>query len=58
MLTLVADAADREVLRKARADRASRLIATCSDDGTNAEIGAQALKLNPAPSPSLQCWIQ
>ena len=43
---LAGDAADQSILRKARVDRASRLVVTCGKDGTNVDIASAASELS------------
>lgn len=56
---LIGDATETEVLRKAKIEKARTLIALCGDDGTNAEIAAQAaLALRvQKDGPFLNCFI-
>ena len=44
-IVLLGDAADEEVLEKARVHRAQCLISVCGDDGTNVEIAVHANQL-------------
>jgi hypothetical protein len=44
-IVFLGDATDREMLRKARVDKARYLISVCSDDGANVEVAAHAREL-------------
>jgi hypothetical protein len=46
-IVLIGDAADPEVLRRARCHRAARLISVCGSDGVNAEVAVLARRLVP-----------
>jgi hypothetical protein len=58
---LAGNASDVLLLRRARADRAARVIATCHDDSTNLEIATLIQHLAGAPAAQapaeLQCMI-
>jgi hypothetical protein len=45
VITLIGNAADPDMLRRARIHKASHLISVCGDDGTNAEVAVHARKL-------------
>jgi hypothetical protein len=47
-IVLIGDAADTEMLRRARCQRAARLISVCGSDGVNAEVAVRARRLVPA----------
>jgi hypothetical protein len=47
-IVLIGDAADPEMLRRARCPKAARLISVCGSDGINAEVAVQARRLVPA----------
>jgi hypothetical protein len=47
-IVLIGDAADTEMLRRARCQRAARLISVCGSDGVNAEVAVRARLLVPA----------
>ena len=44
-LIVLGDAAERQVLQKARVDRAKQIIAVCDDDGVNAEVAVRVREL-------------
>jgi len=44
-LIVLGDAAERQVLQKARVDRAKQILAVCDDDGVNAEVAVRAREL-------------
>jgi len=46
-IILIGDAADPEMLRRARCHRAARLISVCGRDGINAEVAVHARRLVP-----------
>jgi hypothetical protein len=58
---LVGDAADPFVLRQACVQRAGRVIAVCTEDGTNVEVGVRVHRLindlPEPPSPPLDCLV-
>jgi TrkA-N domain/RyR domain len=49
-LIVLGDAAERQVLQKARVDRAQQIIAVCDDDAVNAEVAVRARELGGAAS--------
>ncbi len=55
---LIGCATDRDLLRKAKVERAKYLVAVCGDDGTNAEIAVHARELvaDRTASP-LTCFV-
>lgn len=57
-IILIGDAADPEMLQRARCHRAARLISVCGRDGTNAEVAVQARRLVPATrKAALTCGV-
>jgi hypothetical protein len=46
-IVLIGDAADPEMLRRARCHRAAYLISVCGSDGVNAEVAVHARRLAP-----------
>jgi voltage-gated potassium channel Kch len=46
IITIIGDAADRSVLRKAQVEKARYLLSTCGDDATNLEIAAHCFELS------------
>jgi hypothetical protein len=55
---LLGDAAESDMLRKARVARAAHLFALCGDDGVNAEVAVRAAQMVTARSgPPLTCVI-
>jgi hypothetical protein len=45
VITLIGNATDQSMLRRARVHKASHLISVCGDDGTNAEVAVHAREL-------------
>jgi len=57
-IVLIGDAADPEVLRRARCPKAARLISVCGSDGINAEVAVQTRRLVPASrKTALTCGV-
>jgi hypothetical protein len=57
-IVLIGDAADPEMLRRARCPKAARLISVCGSDGINAEVALQARRLLPATrKTALSCGV-
>ena len=56
-LVFTGDARDLEVLRRARVDHATHVVAVTGDDGVNAEIAVRARSLVPEGGHALTCVV-
>lgn len=57
VVILMGNAADPQLLRKARVHMAQRLIAVCGNDGANAEVALHARQLVPGRNRALPCLL-